>query len=137
EVNVVSPSFFDTMGIRVAAGRSLRALDSDAGPRVVVVNETFARRYFAGASSIGQQFMLGNGGEGTGNPHRPANMPRPAGDLLEIVGVVGDAKYTDLRERVQPTVYQPYLQSPSLQANFEVRYSGTVAAVAPAVRAAV
>ena len=137
EVNVVSPSFFDTMGIRVANGRRLLASDTASSLRVVVVNETFARRYFPGASPIGQQFLMGAGGEGTGNPARPENMRRPNDNVLEIVGVVADAKYTDLRTPVKPTVYPPYLQSPSLQANFEVRYTGSAAAIVQAVRGAV
>ena len=137
EVNVVSPSFFETMGIRTVTGRKLLPSDTQTAPRVVVVNEAFARAYFASATAIGQQFLLGSGGEGTGNPHRPENMQRPNGDLLEIVGVAADAKYTDLRTRMKPTVYQSYLQSPSLQANFEVRYARTMAAPAAAVRAAV
>jgi predicted permease len=136
-MNVVSASFFDTMGIRALTGRTLRASDTDASPRVVVVNEAFARAYFASSTPIDQRFLLGDGGEGTGNPKRPEKMTRPNGDLLEVVGVVADAKYTDLRTRVKPTVYQPYQQSPSLQANFEVRYSGSIAAPAGAVRAAV
>jgi len=137
EVNVVSPRFFDTMGIRAVTGRKLLASDTEASPRVAVINEAFARAYFGGGMPIGQQFLLGSGGEGTGNPNRPENMARPNSKLLEVVGVVADAKYTDLRTRVKPTVYQPYQQSPSLQANFEVRYSRNVAALAPAVRAAV
>jgi predicted permease len=137
EVNVVSPGFFDTMGIRVVAGRTLLASDTASSLRVVVVNETFARMYFPGGSPIGQRFLMGAGGEGTGNPTRPENMRRPNDNMLEIVGVVTDAKYTDLRTPVQPSVYRPYLQSPSLQANFEIRYSGTAAMIVPAVRAAV
>jgi predicted permease len=137
EVNVVSPGFFDTTGMRVAAGRKLLGSDTASSLRVVAVNETFARTYFPGATPIGRQFLMGSGGEGTGNPMRPETMPRPNGSALEIVGVVADAKYTDLRTPVKPTVYQPYLQSPSLQANFEIRYAGNVAAIAPAVRAAV
>lgn len=137
EINVVSPSFFDTMAIRPVMGRKLLQSDTQTAPPVVVVNEAFARAYFAGATAVGQQFLLGRGGEGTGNPNRPENMQRPAGALLEVVGVVADTKYTDLRTRVKPTVYQSYQQSPSLQANFEVRYAGTIAAPAAAVRAAV
>lgn len=137
EDNVVSPSFFQTMGIPLVAGRGLRDSDTPTAPRVAVVNQTFARTYFPGLSPIGQQFWFGAGGEGTGNPRRALNMRRPAAAPLEIVGIVGDAKYTDLRERMKPTVYEGYQQSPSLQANFEVRYSGNLPAVAAAVRAAV
>jgi predicted permease len=137
EVNVVSPGFFDTMGIRILTGRTLLASDTASSLRVAVVNETFARMYFPGGSPVGQQFLMGVGGEGTGNPTRPENMRRPNDNLLEIVGVIADAKYTDLRTRVQATVYRPYLQSPSLQANFEIRYAGSAAALAAAVRAAV
>jgi predicted permease len=134
DINVVSPSFFKTMEIPVVLGRLVRESDTAAAPRVVVVNQTFARTYFPGDNPIGQQFWLGKGGEGIGSPGRQTLNAPPNDRPMEIVGVSRDAKYTDLRSEVEPTVYQPYLQMPTLQANFEVRFRGSAAAIVPAVR---
>lgn len=137
EVNVVSPSFFDTMRMPVLVGRKLRDSDTATSTNVVVVNETFARKYFAGANPIGQRFWLDSGGEGTGHPLRQTITAPPNDQPLEIAGVARDAKYTKLRNEVEPTVYQSFRQSPSLQAAFEVRYHGDESTVSPALRAAV
>ena len=137
EVNVVSPSFMDTMGIPLVIGRGLRTSDTATATHVVVVNQKFVEKYLPGLNPIGQHFYLGGGGEGRGNPKTQRDMPRPNDNVLEIVGIARDAKYTGLRQEVTPTVYQPYEQSPSTQAAFEVRYSGNAAALTPAVRQAV
>ena len=137
EVNIVSPSFFDTMQIPIVLGRRLLEADTAASPRIAVVNQTFARTYFPGESPIGQQFWLGNGGEGTGSPLRQNLTARPNDKPFQIVGISRDAKYTGLRSRIHPNVFEPYSQAPTLEANFEIRYQGDEAAVAAAVRAAV
>jgi len=137
EVNVISPGFFDTMGMSLVMGRGLADSDTSTAAPVAVVNQAFVKKYFPGVSAVGQQFWLGPGGEGTGNPNKRPNMARPDSKPFEIIGVAADAKYTDLRENVSPTVYQSYQQIPSLQANFEVKYKGSLEEIAPAVRLAV
>lgn len=134
EVNIVSPSFFDTMQIPILVGRRLLDSDSPTSPRVAVVNQTFARTYFVGASPIGQQFWLGDGGEGTGFPLRKNLTAAPNDRPFLIVGISRDAKYTGLRSKIHPTVYEPYAQSPTLEANFEVRYRADEPAIATSVR---
>ena len=54
--NLVSPGYFDTMGIRLVAGRDVSGADTRATASVAVVNETFARRFFGNASAIGRRF---------------------------------------------------------------------------------
>jgi predicted permease len=137
EINTVSPSFFETMGIPILAGRPLRQSDTPASPLVVVVNHAFAKSYFAGLDPMGHQFWLGDGGEGTGWPLRKHMTAPPKEPPLEIVGISRDAKYTDLRAEIRPTVYQPYAQSPTDMANFDVRFHGNETAIVTAVRAAV
>jgi putative ABC transport system permease protein len=90
----VSPGFFDTMGIRLVEGRDFIPSDSDPlVPTVVIVNEAFARHYFgAAASAIGRVY------DRTGQPP-PVRQ--------EIVGVVTDARLSDLRSLPPPTVYVP------------------------------
>lgn len=134
EVNVVSPSFFDTMEIPILLGRRLLDSDTPASPVVAVVNQTFASTYFPGESPIGQQFWLGGGGEGTGSPLRRHLIAPPNNRPFLIVGISRDAKYTELRSRFQPTVYEPYAQSPTLEANFEIRYRGDLTAITTLVR---
>jgi predicted permease len=89
----VSPDFFDTMRIRLIAGRDFLPGDSEPlEPTAVIVNEAFARRYFGEASPIGRVY------ERTGQPP-PVRQ--------EIVGVVTDVRLNDLRSVPPPTVYVP------------------------------
>jgi predicted permease len=90
--NSVSPEYFNAMGIRVLAGRSLTEADeSKKQPVRVVVNQAFARRFFPGAAAVGRTF--GHSMEVTAQAE------------YEIVGLVSDAKYRSLREPMTPTVY--------------------------------
>jgi predicted permease len=86
-IRIVGPRFFETMGIRLLAGRDFAASDDAQSPRVAIVNETVARRYFAGRTAIGQRIGVGTAPD------------------TEIVGVIADTKYRDLRAAVPNTVY--------------------------------
>ena len=91
----VSPGFLRTMRIPLVAGRDFEW--RDARPELstaVIVNESFARRYFPGESAMGKRFFRIDGG---------ATLV-----AQEVIGVAKDAKYTDLREPAPPTVYEPY-----------------------------
>ena len=94
-LNEVSPGYFDTMGMRILAGRALAGSDASsdksAPPKKVVVNQAFARRFFPNVNPVGQRFGVGV-------------KPVEAADD-EIVGVVSDAKYRSLREPIVPTFY--------------------------------
>jgi putative ABC transport system permease protein len=97
----VSPGFFDTMRIRLIAGRDFVPSDSEPlEPTAVIVNEAFAQRYFGHASPIGRVY------ERTGQPP-PVRQ--------EIVGVVADARLSDLRSLPPPTVYVPLRGLGSMQ----------------------
>ncbi|MBI2535458.1 MAG: ABC transporter permease [Gemmatimonadetes bacterium] len=91
-VNLVSPAWFATYGTALLAGRDFEDRDVARAPRVAIVNETFVRRYLQGANPIGR-------------------MVRESGGLLrdrppaEIVGLVADAVYRNLRDPVPPTLY--------------------------------
>ena len=97
--NAVSDGFFATYGTELRAGRDLARSDVEGTPRVVVVNEAFVRRYIGRGQAIGRRLR-----EGTGVPGE-ADEPR------EIVGVVADAVYRDLRKEVPPTMYVPLGQA--------------------------
>jgi predicted permease len=94
---LVSPDYFRTMGITLREGRSFTPDDHADAPLVTIVNEEMARRFFPGASAIGEQLQLGN--------------PDPASPRYEIVGVAANVKYQGLDMSVEPTVYVPYAQN--------------------------
>jgi predicted permease len=115
----VSPSFFDTLGIRLRRGRLLAARDDEHAPRVVVINEAAARTYFAaGENPVGMRF--GNLVENR--------------TQVEIVGVVGDVKYNSVRDAAPPTMYFPLRQRCCPGVSFAVRTAADAAALANAVR---
>lgn len=120
--NEVGPRFFETMGMRILLGRGIEERDTPSAPRVAVVNETLARKFFGDGLVIGRGFPVG--------PAEPAIE-------YEVVGVVQDAKYDSLRRPPQPTVYLPYTQSPFPMGSvhFAVRTARNPAAVMPSVRA--
>ncbi len=95
--NRVTPGFFDTMGMRLLAGRDVSERDGPGSPLVAVVSESFASEYFAGRNPLGQTFRF-------------LNTPQPSTRLYEIIGIVSDMKYQSARERVEPTFYIPLLQ---------------------------
>ena len=120
--NTVGPSFFETMEIRVLLGRGIEWRDTSTSPKVAVVNEGFANRFLDGGNPIGQRFRF----DGLGK----------LGEGYEIVGLVRDAKYAQLRNAPRPTVYLPYSQMPVPLGNihFEVRTAGDPLALVPSVR---
>jgi predicted permease len=116
---VVSPGFFETMEMPIRVGRGFTERDDEKAPKVAVINETAARKYFPDENPIGRRF---------------GSRPETAGDL-EIVGVLRDAKYDSVRDPVPPTMYVPYRQVrlPSGMI-FQVRTTGDPAAAVGAIR---
>jgi putative ABC transport system permease protein len=92
----VSPEYFQALGARLNRGRYFTAADSGNAPRVMVVNETLARRYFPHEDPIGKRINRGTESEPS---------------WWEIVGVVGDIKYKGLGEETLPAFYQPIAQN--------------------------
>ncbi len=91
-MNFVTPEYFGTVGIRLLGGRNFRPDEPEAKPVPVVVNSTFARRFFLGADPVGRKL-------GMGLNHVVA------GDFV-VIGMVSDAKYRSLREPMPATIYQ-------------------------------
>jgi predicted permease len=92
--NSISPRYFEVMGIQVLRGRPFSSADRTNTPPVAIVNETFARHFFSDPAPIGKRVGLG----------------APAPTMMEIVGVVADAKYSSLREPAVPMLYVPFTQ---------------------------
>ncbi|MET0555679.1 MAG: ABC transporter permease [Vicinamibacteria bacterium] len=118
----VAPGFMDTVGFKVVAGRDFAATDSQDAPKVVLVNEAFARFFFSGENPVGRRIGWG----------RPTDTFE-----LEIVGLVKDAKINNMRDDVPRMVYVPLAQQERVSGfAFYVRTSLPEAAVIPAVRQA-
>ena len=81
--NAISPGYFGTLGMRLLRGRDFAGTDTAASTRVVIVNESLARRFFPNVDPIGRVISIGRN-------ERRRN--------LEIVGLVRDAKYQTLQE---------------------------------------
>ena len=126
----VGPDFFSTMQIPFLAGRGfnssdyeLAASDRDhrgSAPEPVIVDQAFVAKYLGKENPLGKLF-----GESAAKEDEPASVG------YEIVGVVRDTKYNDLRREINPTMYTP--QS-GMGASFEVRTAGDPQALVPAIR---
>ena len=96
-VNAVSPDWFATYGIPLLAGRDFTTHDDRNAPKVILVNETLAKKYFGGANPVGRSIR---------NDPSPGENPPP----LQIIGLVRDSVYDSLRDKIPPTMYQPVPQ---------------------------
>jgi predicted permease len=115
---LISPGFFETMEMPMRVGRMFTDRDDSKAPKVAIINETAARKYFANENPIGQH--IGSNVEQAGQ--------------IEIVGILRDAKYDSVRDEVPPTMYMPYLQRPLQGAVFHVRTAGDPAGAIAVIR---
>jgi predicted permease len=118
----VSPQFFATAGMPLTAGRTF--LDSDRSRRVAVINETLARRFFPDDDAIGRFITESKDAEA---PDLPPE------SLMEIVGIVRDAKYMTLRDEALPTMFVPFFQNPGV-GTFYVRTAAAPASFVEMIR---
>jgi predicted permease len=119
-LNSVAPKYFATLGTPFIAGRDF-APEDEGRPRVAIVNQAMARYYFAADNPLGRQFTI-------------AGQTTP----IEIVGVVGDAKYNDVHDTPPRTIYLNALQSGlSANARFVLRTDVPPLSIVAEVRRAV
>jgi predicted permease len=111
-INAVSPGWFGTYGIRLAAGRDFDSRDRIGAPLAAVVNRAFVRRFLKPENPIGQRFSE----EG----------PSGTGDTFEVIGVVEDSVYRSLRSEMEPTMFLSTGQwkSPGSTVSLGIRSSG-------------
>jgi putative ABC transport system permease protein len=114
----VGPEYFRAMGIPLLRGRPFEPRDIEGAPRVAIISESLARRFFPGEDPLGKSIAV-------------------FGPPAEIVGVVGDVRVERLDGGISAQSYQPIAQHPSVRANFVVRTSGPAAGHAGAVRAVI
>jgi len=110
-LNVVDERYFETLEMSLLLGRAFNQTDKQGAPRVAIVNETLARRFYPGADisrALGQGFWLESGRSSEA-------------DRIQIVGIVKDAKYDTVGEDPQPFVYRPFQQSYNGEMTLHVR----------------
>jgi predicted permease len=119
--NGIGPAYFSTMGVPLIAGREFGPSDGLAGEKVAIVNEAFVKKFGLGRDAVGK--MMSDDGE-----------------VLDtrIVGVVQNAKYSEVKDEVPPLFFQPYRQDFSLGfLTFYVRTGGDPEAVLRAIPAVI
>jgi predicted permease len=121
----VSPSYFQTMDISMRAGRDFNDNDTRTSPHVAVVNEAFVRRFLGDADPLGKVFRS----------NEEPNYPEAT---YQIVGMIRDTKYEELREATPPMVFAPASQFPARAKDYYlfiiVRSASPVSALIPAIR---
>jgi predicted permease len=114
----VTNDYFKTLGVGLIEGRTFGPEDTATSRKVSVINETLARRFFKGRSPIGQRWSYDD----------------DVTEGFEIIGVVRDARYNDLRGATPNVAYHPAEQSNEYLEGLEVRASGSAASLAPSLR---
>jgi predicted permease len=121
--NETGPGYFATLGIPVLAGRDFTRGDGATAPKVAIVNEAFAKKFNLGRDVVGKR--MSRDGANT-----PLNM--------EIIGLVKNAKYSDVKNEIPPLFFKPYRQDENIgNINFYVRTGGDPTAVLSAVPKAI
>jgi predicted permease len=118
-MDVVSPTYFTTLGTPVVRGRAFTDADREGSPRVVILSRAAARFYWPGGDPVGKRLVLEGGGP----------------DPFTVVGVVPDTRYRDLRD-ARPSIYFPLAQSffPFTPTTLVIRTSGIPSSAVPAIR---
>jgi|HubBroStandDraft_1064217.scaffolds.fasta_scaffold01284_11 predicted permease len=114
--NLVSPDYFRTLGTPLLFGRDFTEADRKGSPPVAIVNQRFATHYWPSGSPLGQHFRWGGGID------------------VEIVGVVADAHYQNVRDPAPVTAYLPLAQRPFEQVTLMARTGGNPTRLMPLVR---
>lgn len=118
----ISPGFFDTFTRPIVRGRDFTDADTAESPRVVIINESFARKYFANTDPLGRTLTLG----------RAADAP-----VVTIVGIAPDVYLGDILQREPEGLYVPLAQEPTRFVSLAVRGPADVMALSDQVRQAV
>ena len=122
--NKVGPGYFSALGIPLVAGREFTDADTVNSPKVAIVNQTFAKKFGLGYDAVGMSIGSGDG-------------YRSKLDMT-IVGVVEDAKYSEVKQKAPPQFFMPYRQDTEPGGmHVYVRASGDIAQAASAITAVV
>jgi predicted permease len=124
-LNLVTPGYFETMRIPVVAGRPFTARDNRNGAPVIIVNQSFARKYFPGENPVGKH-MRSDASDNDATP-----------PMREIVGVVGDVRRLQLTAEADAQYYLPWAQVVFGTPAIAIRTVGDPSVLAAPLRAAV
>ena len=114
----ITEHYFDVMGMRIVEGRSFQESDGPDAPRVAIVNEALAKRYYAGRTTVGGFLQF------AGSNNKP----------LQIVGIVADTRTDNLSEPATPEIYLPFWQSGAFSKHLVVRTATDPETLASLVR---
>jgi predicted permease len=120
QVNAVGAGYFDTLGIPIVRGRGFARADTTQTPRVVVINQTMAQRFWPNQDPLGKRFKFFGDN-----------------DYATVVGVAKDSKYNAVAEAPVPFIYEAFAQRYSAGATLHIRTAGDAASAAGSVRQAV
>ncbi len=120
-IRAVGLDYFQTMRIPLLAGREFDAHDDRHAPRVIIINQTLARRFFPDGSAIGKHI-------------KPGMSSGKSDSMCEIIGVVGDVKHRKLWLPDDPESYLPYDQNPIGGMDIVVRSAADPMTLLPAMR---
>ncbi|HUA92399.1 MAG TPA: ABC transporter permease [Terracidiphilus sp.] len=114
----VTPRYFETLGIPILEGRDFTTDDNDKAPRVLIVDQTAANRYWPGQSPLGRKLSIW-------------------GSLFTVVGEVKNSKHQFMSEAPEPMIYMSYFQEADWETTVQVRVRGNPIDKAPAVERAI
>lgn len=118
-IDAIDGDFFQTMGVPLRSGRPFSRSDGTEAPRVAIINESMARRFWPGETPVGRRFRFGR---------------QPDAPWIEVVGVVGDMRRQGPERAPIPQVFRPYGQTPSRNMILLVRTDRPAPGFATAVR---
>ena len=115
----VTPRYFETLGMQIIAGRDFTESDDQKAPRVLIVDEATANRYWPGQDPLGKRLSLWG--------HTP----------FTVVGLVKNSKHQFMNERPEPMIYMSFFQQADNETIVQVKTRGNPADIAPAVERAI
>ena len=118
---IVSPQYFQSLGISIMKGRDFTEAEHREMPPVAIVSETLARHSFPNGDAVGKHVRIGG-------------VDRPGNPWMQIVGIVADVKYSGLAGKSEPVVYQSALQRSYRGMYLVINFTGDVAGLTNAVR---
>jgi putative ABC transport system permease protein len=124
-LGLAQPGYFETMRIPLIAGRTFNKMDQTKSPPVIIIDQAFAKKYFAGVSPIGRHITVGLGDDVVVHPVR------------EVIGVVGDIRQFGLNVAPEPHYYLPWTQALITTPYLVMRTTGDPASLERAVKATV